>query len=590
MVPDRELLRQYVKVGSEAAFAELMRRHLDMVYSAALRLVGGNRPLAEDVTQTVFTALARQAPSLLGHPTLAGWLHTATHFTAHKARRGEMRLVTHEHEASAMQDTAAQPEIHWQELCAELDGLVNSLKPDDRNAVLLRFFEGKTHGEIGAVLGLSENAARMRVDRALEKLRSLFHRRGVTVASATLAASLTAHSTHAAPIGLAAKVAAASFAGAGSAATGSGLVKTLTTAFHVHNKTNLAAAAVLLLAVALNVYQSQLNAKLAVELATPVKPKPVLIAKPAPPKVVITEEVGDAQLSLSLVRQPGVPTILRKVGARFYPITLDEMERDPVLLAQFASHIRSSGNEPALLTLLQKMFSNQADRSSFEKILKDREMRTELLILQSAHAQLTAGEMAEFTKRRLALFEAADAKIMALASTDEARALYAQYQTAQDQQYSEHEINFFAGLLAKADPSGTLDLTAEQRAAMVKMLADERNQPDLSGNYEYLLAEVTGSFSLFDAQKQTLESRLAERAASILTPEQLLVFQQRVHLSTQFMVTPTLFRLDHDLSILPRGMGPAATTAELVLISPMQNGASSGPNFSYSSKLLSPAQ
>jgi len=585
MVPDHELLRQYVEAGSEAAFAELMRRHLDMVYSAALRLVGGNRPLAEEVTQTVFTALARQAPSLLRHPTLAGWLHTATHFTAHKARRGEMRLATHEQEAFAMQDTAAQPEIHWQELCAELDGLVNSLKPDDRNAVLLRFFENKTHGEIGAVLGLSENAARMRVDRALEKLRGLFHRRGVNVASATLAASLTANSTHAAPVGLAAKVAAASFAGAGTAATGSGWVKTLTTTFHVHNKTNLTAAAILLLALVLNVYQSQLNAKLAVELVAPVKPKPALIAKPPLPKVVITEETGDAQLSLSIVRPPGIPTILRKVGAKFYPITLDEMERDPALMAQFAGHF--SGRGVDLSNVLQKTFPNPADQSFVENILQDRDIRTALLLLQSSHEGLTTRELAAFTRQRQALVEAADAKITALASTDEARALYAQYQSSQDQKDAENEVNFFANMLSDADKGGGLDLTVDQRAAMIKMLAEERNQPDLPDNYECLLASLTDSASYEDAPILALGSRLADRAVNILTPEQLPVFQKRAPLTARFMMNPPLFRTKFAATIVPRGPNPAADAPYLVLIPPSLGGSGSGSKFSYSVKSLS---
>ena len=208
MNDDAELLRQYADHRSEPAFAELVRRHLGLVYHAALRQTGGDVHRAQDVAQDVFTGLARKARTLAQRPTLAGWLHTSTRYAALQAVRTERRRQNREQEIYAMTDalhtdTAA---ADWDRLKPFVDEALHALNERDREAVLLRFFEGRPFAEVGAKLAVSEDAARVRVDRALEKLRTTLARHGVTSTAAALSVALGAQAGAAVPAGLAATV------------------------------------------------------------------------------------------------------------------------------------------------------------------------------------------------------------------------------------------------------------------------------------------------------------------------------------------------------------------------------------------------
>lgn len=228
MSDDAELLRRYAADRAEDAFAELVRRHLTLVYSAALRTVGGDAHLAEDVTQQVFTDLARKAPALAGRTGLAGWLHTSTRFAAAKVVRAEQRRRVREQKAQTMQETHhdSGPQPEWERIRPVLDAALGELGELDREAVLLRFFEGRALAEVGNRLALTETAARSRVDRALDRLRALLARRGVTSTSAALGIALANQASVAAPAGLAASVTGTALAGAGTAAGVSGWVAT----------------------------------------------------------------------------------------------------------------------------------------------------------------------------------------------------------------------------------------------------------------------------------------------------------------------------------------------------------------------------
>ena len=206
MIEDSELLQQYAKEENQAAFAEIVQRHLNLVYSAALRQVGGDADLAKDVSQNVFTDLARKAASLSNRPVLTGWLYTSAHFAAAKIVRTERRRAAREQEAHAMQQLLhdSAPDADWTVLSPVLDELMHQLNESDREAVLLRYFENRPFAEVGAKLGVGENAARMRVDRALEKLRALFKERSVTISILSLGAILSGKAVVAAPNGLAA--------------------------------------------------------------------------------------------------------------------------------------------------------------------------------------------------------------------------------------------------------------------------------------------------------------------------------------------------------------------------------------------------
>jgi RNA polymerase sigma factor (sigma-70 family) len=250
MTPDCDLLRQYADQRDEAAFAEVVRRHLNWVYTVALRALNGNATLAEDVTQAVFTDLARKAGPLRRHTTVAGWLHTSVRFAAAKAIRDDACRRTHEHEASAMHEPTLPhpPNAAHAELRPLLDEAVGQLREPERDAVLLRFFEDKSYREVGDLLSLSENAARMRVERALDKLRGQFSRRGVTTTAALLASALGAHGTTTpVPAGWAGTIPEKSIAGA--AAAGSTGILALTASRLATPKMLLVAAMLILLVV-----------------------------------------------------------------------------------------------------------------------------------------------------------------------------------------------------------------------------------------------------------------------------------------------------------------------------------------------------
>ena len=219
---DMELVRDYARLNSEAAFAELVQRHINLAYSAALRHVG-NAAHAEEITQAVFIILARKAASLRPDCILEGWLHETTRLTALSFLRGERRRQFREQEAymlSTLQET--NDASTWNQLAPMLDEAVSRLAKKDRDAVMLRFFKDKNLREVAAALNVNEAAAQRRVLRAVEKLRRFFTNRGVALSSVAIAGAISANSVQAAPVALAKSVTAVAIA-KGAAASGSTL-------------------------------------------------------------------------------------------------------------------------------------------------------------------------------------------------------------------------------------------------------------------------------------------------------------------------------------------------------------------------------
>lgn len=203
---DLQLLERYTRQHAEDAFAEIVRRHLDLVFSAALRQVRSPQ-LAEEVAQSAFTALAHQAHRLAPDTVLSAWLYQVTRRTAVDVVRREVRRQAREQvacELNAMNPTAAD----WTHIEPLLDEAMQLLDDADRTAVLVRYFENKSLREVGQTLGTSEEAARKRVSRAVDRLREFLTRRGVTVGASGFVALLSANAVQAAPASLAVTISA----------------------------------------------------------------------------------------------------------------------------------------------------------------------------------------------------------------------------------------------------------------------------------------------------------------------------------------------------------------------------------------------
>ena len=218
---DTELLRQYLDEHREEAFAALVSRHISLVYSAALRKTG-HPQAAEEVVQAVFILLAKKAQGLRHRAVLSGWLYQTARFAAASFLRTEIRRGRREEEA-CMQSLSheTEPDV-WPQIQPLLEDAMGRLGEKERDAIVLRFFEGKSFQEIGVAIGASENAAKKRVSHGLDKLRKFFSKRGVVSTTALIAGAMAAHSVQAAPVALVRSVSAVATA-KGSIATASTL-------------------------------------------------------------------------------------------------------------------------------------------------------------------------------------------------------------------------------------------------------------------------------------------------------------------------------------------------------------------------------
>ena len=232
MADDMELVREFATRRSDAAFETLVSRHLNLVYSVALRQVR-DPLLAQEVAQAVFIILARKAGSLGPKTILSGWLFRTAQYASADALKTQRRRQHREQEAYMQSilnrgcDAPSQPtnEEAWTQIAPLLDAAMLRLGEKDRSAIVLRFFENKNLREVGAALGASEDSARVRINRALEKLRKFFTKRGAMLSATVIATAVSANSVQAAPMGLAATISAAAVKSSAVAASTMTLVK-----------------------------------------------------------------------------------------------------------------------------------------------------------------------------------------------------------------------------------------------------------------------------------------------------------------------------------------------------------------------------
>jgi RNA polymerase sigma factor (sigma-70 family) len=223
MTDDMQLVHDYARDGSEEAFATLVSRHVNLVYSVSLRQLRDPH-LAEEVTQAAFIILARKAASLGPKTIVPAWLCRTVHYVAADALRTQRRRQKREQETS-MQSSLNESDPGdsvWTSIAPQLDGALAGLREKDHNAIVLRFFEGRNLKQVGEAMGVSENAAKKRVHNALEKLRRYFFKRGTVISVAAIAGAITANSVQAAPPTLAKSIAAAAVS-KGALASGSTL-------------------------------------------------------------------------------------------------------------------------------------------------------------------------------------------------------------------------------------------------------------------------------------------------------------------------------------------------------------------------------
>jgi RNA polymerase sigma factor (sigma-70 family) len=276
MTETRILLARYVEDGSESAFRELVEGYINLVYSTALRLVEGDSHRAEDVTQTVFVRLTQKARTLAGDVSLGGWLHRDTCYVAATLMRSERRRQVRERQAVEM--NALDDNTNLDSVLPVLDDAINQLGDEDRAAIILRFFEQRNFRALAETVGGSEDAARMRVNRALDKLHGLLKSRGVALSLTGLATLLGAKAVAAAPVGLAASVAGGAAAGGAASAAGT-VAHTVSKGW----KFAMLPVAALILAVAVGVHYSHSAAQNA---SSPPQSQKAIVAGNEPPTPV----------------------------------------------------------------------------------------------------------------------------------------------------------------------------------------------------------------------------------------------------------------------------------------------------------------
>ena len=260
---DLQLLARYASQHAEDAFAEIVRRHVDLVHSAALRQVR-SRELAEEVAQAVFIELARQARHLPPRTVLAAWLYHVTRRRAIDVVRREAGRRLREETAQELQAMNATAE-DWTHIEPLLDDAMDALEETDRLAVLLRYFQNKPLREVGQAIGVTDDAAQKRVSRAVERLREFFAKRGVTVGASGLAVSISANAVQAAPTGLAGMLS--------TAATTSGAAK----AFVITAAQKVLIAAVVFAVVGTGIYVARRTLRAAI----PVHAQDALVKRPS---------------------------------------------------------------------------------------------------------------------------------------------------------------------------------------------------------------------------------------------------------------------------------------------------------------------
>lgn len=408
MTRDRDLLQQYARHHAEEAFAELVRRHLNLVYSAALRQVRSPQ-LAEEVAQSVFADLAGGAGRLKPDTILTAWLYQVTRRTAIDVVRHESRRQARERLALEMTDMNSTS-AEWMQIEPLLDEAMHALDDTDRAAVLLRYFENKSLREVGRALGTSEDAAQKRVSRAVERLREFFSKHGVTVGASGLMVVVSANAVQAAPIGLAATISTSASLAGTTLITTSAASATKTIAMTTLQKSIVAVA--LVAAVGTGIYETRQADALRRQIQT-------LREQQAEHILQLTRELDDANRKLGALRDDNArlnrnAAELMKLRGEVAQLRMDSQELAR-LKAGEAGNVNGKPSDPiessaqawlAKVNHLKELQEQMPDKNIPElRYLKDRDW---LITVQDANLEVDAevraalSELRDLGKRRFA--------------------------------------------------------------------------------------------------------------------------------------------------------------------------------------------
>ncbi|MEO5957801.1 MAG: sigma-70 family RNA polymerase sigma factor [Opitutaceae bacterium] len=561
MIDDATLLGRYARDRSEEAFAAVVERHLPLVYNTALRRTACDAHRAKDVAQIVFTALARDATALSRHAALTGWLYAATRNAAIDLMRAERRRRAREEKAYTMEHISSPTEnsADWEKLRPVLDEAMDELDSRDREAVLLRFFEGQAFAGVASALRVNEDAARKRVARALDKLRALLARRGIASTSGALAVLLANQTAVAAPAGVTASITAAALAGAGAAAGGAGWAGI----FIMSTSKTVAGIAAVVAAVAIGsaIYQSKASRNSAEAAITLSRERDDLRGqlekmstrvKQSDDKLVATQkEIGDLRTVAPNAPEPSAPRPVSSQYGATMDYVLEHPETHTPFLRQQALRVKARYDR---FTAASGLPADQQEQvlKTVGKLVED-----EFDFMTALHAQgFGVGRMpqdpdgqAKFEQMRGEQRERAQATLASL------RALLGDDRFRQFQQFASTipERNVAEQMAARLYHTDT-PFTAQQADQLTQILVQNRLTPQstpsptstingtlitpqaMSGRVGQAMQQ--GGMNLLDWPAPVSDAALA-RAQAVLTPAQLAALQQvQAQQVTQFQLAP----------------------------------------------------
>ncbi len=533
---DVQLLRDYAEGSHEAAFRELVTRHTDLVYSAALRQV--NSPdLAGDIAQGVFTDLARKAPQvarqMAGGHSLAGWLHRGTRYAALNHWRDTRRRLANESQAMEQLLINAGSAPDWERIRPLLDEGLDSLSEEDREALLLRYFKNQDFRTVGLALGISDDTAQKRVSRALERLREFFSKRRVAIGASGLVVLISANAIQAAPVGLTAAIFAAAAVPGAAVATSTAIAATKMIAMTTLQKTLMTAA--LAVVAGAGIYEARQAAQLREQNQALQRQQGSLSDQlqqlrrerdDATNRVaVLTDEVAGLKKNASeLLKLRGEVGVLhREKAVADSQNTVSKALADPETRKTIREHNKmvASGIYSELAKRLQL---TPEQTGHFNDLLADHAMDNIDLVMQALRDGKSQVEVRQIFSASDAAFQG---KVQALLGDD----ALTQFQDYTKNLSSTMFINSFASSLT-GDPATVADKKSQLLQSMQQATQSALATAGLPANYQTLVAANPCNFASEDEAayniqlKDNILAQTAASASAFLNADELSKFQE----------------------------------------------------------------